>query len=237
MLWLVWLQLGPILGSGGQIASDLRVWSGQGTQVWVGYRAHRKGQTHLYIHHLDTAGVSTTPLSGWSLTAGEGGDVQIWDGLVGGDGQFYGAADLGDKILLFSLSPAGLWGWRHEQPYRLRPVQLRVLPGNPGGLVLGLLSETHLEIQVWTQAGEKVATWQVADSVAPKRHLQLLPGGPEGFWVLWESFFQNSWRILAQKLSWRAEALAPLQTLSGLPHTIYHTFYLEDGYGGFFCGL
>lgn len=235
MLWLVWLQIGPILGSGGQVASDLRLWSGKNGQVWVGYRAHRKGKTDLYLHHLDTSGTSLVPYSGWCLTVGEGSDVQLWDGLVGLDGRFYGAASLGEKVLLFSLSSSGLWAWRHEQRLDYKPTELRVLASSAEGLLLGILSDTRLEVQIWTKTGEKVGLWQASDSITSKRHLRFLPGNSEGFWVLWEGFSQNNWQVFVQKLSWQGGPLASFQVLSGLPHTIYQANYLEDGYGGFFA--
>jgi hypothetical protein len=58
---LVWMQIGPIFPSGTQVAQELKLFPGYAQDAWVGYRAQRQGQVHLYLHHVDSSGKTYLP--------------------------------------------------------------------------------------------------------------------------------------------------------------------------------
>ncbi len=233
-LLAVWLQIGPIFPSGTQVAQDLKLLPGYAQDAWVGYRAQRQGQTHLYIHHVDSSGYSYTSLSGWNLSAGDTLPVLAWDGFVSSDNRLYGAYLCAGKLTVFCLAGDNRFLWKSHAPASSQTGELRVLATPHQAFMLAFLTGQEVTLHDYTLQGEKRFTLRVDTSSHPKRHLRVLTSGNDGIWLLWETFPDKNWTLMAQRFGWEGHPLSPPQPLSTLPHTIHHATFTDDGYGGFF---
>ena len=233
-LLVVWLQIGPIYPSGTQVAQDLKLLPGYAQDAWVGYRAQRHGQTHLYIHHLDSSGYSYTSQSGWNLSAGDSLPVLAWDGLVSSDNRLYGAYLCAGRLNIFSLAGDNRFLWKNHLPIAGQTGEIRVWATPHQAFMIALLTGQEVILYGYTIQGEKRFVTRVDTSSRPKRHLRVLSSASDGIWLVWEAFTDKNWNLMAQKFGWEGQPLSSAQPLSTLPHTIYHATFTDDGYGGFF---
>ncbi len=230
----VWLQIGPIFPSGAQVAQDLKLFPGYAQDAWVGYRAQRQGQTHLYIHHVDSSGYSHTSHSGWTLSAGDSLPVLAWDGFANSDHRFYGGFLRVGMLHLFCLSGDNRFLWREQISTSAQNGEIRVWATPHRIFITTLLMAQEIILYGYTLSGERRFAFKADTTSHPKRHLRVLGGGNDGFWLVWEAFTGKNWSLMARRFSWEGQSVSSPYPLSTLPHTIHSATFTDDGYGGFF---
>ncbi len=242
----IWLQIGPFFPSGTQIAQDLRLFPGYRQDAWVGYRAQRQGRVHLYLHHTDSSGYSHTSLSGWCVSAGDTLPVLAWDGYVSNENAFYGGFLRKSGLEVFCVMGENRFLWRDKIPHTLTGGDLRVWGTAGQGFFTALLANQALFLYGYTTSGEKRLSRCIDSLPVLKRHLTVLSGNSEGFWLLWEAYQGKNWTLMAQRWSSEGQPLMPPQVLPVGPGrgkandgalinaTIHSAYFIDDGYGGFF---
>jgi hypothetical protein len=231
---LVWMQIGPIFPSGTQVAQELKLFPGYAQDAWVGYRAQRRGQVHLYLHHVDSSGKTYTSQSGWNISAGDTLPVLTWDGFVSSDNRFYGSYLRPGRLTLFCLSGDNRFIWKNDLFIAAQTGEIRVWATPGQTFIMALLTEREITLHGYTTSGERRFSLRVDTTAHPKRHLRVMSSGNDGFWLIWETFPSKNWTLIAQRFSWEGQPLTSTYPLSTLPHTIHNATFTDDGYGGFF---
>jgi hypothetical protein len=231
---LVWMQIGPIFPSGTQVAQELKLFPGYAQDAWVGYRAQRQGQVHLYLHHVDSSGKTYTSQSGWNISVGDTLPVLTWDGFVSSDNRFYGSYMRAGRLTLFCLSGDNRFIWKNDLSIAAQTGEIRVWATPGQTFIMALLTEREITLHGYTTSGERRFSLRVDTTAHPKRHLRVMSSGNDGFWLIWETFPSKNWTLIAQRFSWEGQPLTSTYPLSTLPHTIHNATFTDDGYGGFF---
>ncbi|MDW8134969.1 MAG: hypothetical protein RMJ66_07900 [Bacteroidia bacterium] len=228
---VLWAQLmWEVPTAAGETASDLRLFSAYQQDAWIGYKANRRGQIHIFLHHIDTSGYERLGRNGICISCQDTASSLKWDAAVGEKGWIYVAWTTSKNTHVSALTPEGLFAWKFslQEPAQ----QITLLPHPEGGVVLLSTNQRGLVLQGWNAVGKPLFEHILVPPHKPLRKAYLISSNIEGFLVLWESFTGDKWEITVQKWRWNGTNDGPAKVISSLAQSVEAIEFIGDGYGG-----